>query len=166
MSLETFVAFDLSAGRDSKPFGRGSVGLDFGHVDLLFGLVRKLLRRKQHRHVPAFQARLDINFRDVLYLLDYPAQRLPAELRMGYLAAAKKDRHFDSLALLDELPDVTHLVFDVMCVRARSHLDFFDFNDGVFFRSVCFFSLLIPELSVVHHATDRRLSFWCDFDQI
>jgi hypothetical protein len=27
-------------------------------------------------------------------------------------------------------------------------------------------SLLVPEFSVVHHATDRRLSFWRDFDQI
>jgi hypothetical protein len=40
VSLETFIAFDLSAGRDSKPFGRGSVGLDFGHINLLFSLVR------------------------------------------------------------------------------------------------------------------------------
>ena len=36
VSLETFIAFDLAAGRDSKPFGRGSVGLDFGHFNLLF----------------------------------------------------------------------------------------------------------------------------------
>jgi hypothetical protein len=38
MSLKTFIAFDLSAGRYSKPFGRGSIGLDFGHFDLLFVL--------------------------------------------------------------------------------------------------------------------------------
>jgi hypothetical protein len=40
MSLETFVAFDLTAGGDSKPFGRGSVSLDFGHINLLFSLIR------------------------------------------------------------------------------------------------------------------------------
>jgi hypothetical protein len=40
VSLETFIAFDLSAGRNSKPLGRGPVSLDFGHINLLFSLVR------------------------------------------------------------------------------------------------------------------------------
>jgi hypothetical protein len=36
----------------------------------------------------------------------------------------------------------------------------------VLFRSVRLFSLLIPEFSIVHHPTDRRLGFGRDFDQI
>ena len=40
VSLETFIAFDLSARRNSKPLGRGPVSLDFGHINLLFSLVR------------------------------------------------------------------------------------------------------------------------------
>jgi hypothetical protein len=165
VSLEAFITLDFSTGRHSKPFGRSSVGLDFRHINLLFSL-DNLLGRKQHRHVPPFQTRLDIHFGNVLYLLDHFAQRLPAQLWVSNLAPSKKNRNFDSLALLDKLPDVTDLVFNVMRVRARSHFNFFDFNHGVLFRSVSLFPLLVPELPVVHHTADRRLSFWRDFDQV
>ena len=40
VSLETFITFDLSGGRNSKSLGRGPVSLDFGHINLLFSLVR------------------------------------------------------------------------------------------------------------------------------
>ena len=46
---------------------------------------------------------------------------------------AEHDRHFDLVALFKEPLDVVHLEIDIMVVRPRSQLDFFDNDDGLVF---------------------------------
>ncbi len=56
---------------------------------------------------------------------------------------------------------------DIVGISARTHLNFLDFYDRVFFRrAMGFLFLLVAEFAVIHHSANRRLRFCCDFDEI
>src|SRR5574342_708940 len=119
-----------------------------------FELGRRSFRRQQHRHASPFQARSDINLRDILDLVDHSREHLPAQLRMSDFPPAKEYRDFHPLAAFDKLANAFNFMRHVMPVGARSHLDFLDLDDGMFLRPMRFFLLLVTKLSVVHHAAN------------
>jgi hypothetical protein len=170
MTLESFVAFDFAAAGHTESFGRGSIGFDFWHFLLLRLTLSKILgrlfRRQQHRHASAFQARFDVDLGDILHLIDDTPKHLPAQFWVRDFPAAKKNRDFDPLAFADELTNVADLVLDVVRVGARTHFDFFDFDNRMFFRPMGLFFLLVAKFAVIHHAAYRRLRVGSDFDQI
>src|SRR3990167_8720736 len=126
-----------------------------------------LLRRQQHRHVSTLQPGRDIERGDILDLTEDAVQHLLSKLWMGDFSATEENRDFDPLAPFDKLADIADLIYEVMTVRPGPHLDLLDGYKSLFFLGpVRFFSLFIAELSVIHHAADRRLSFRRHLDQV
>ena len=84
MALVSLVTFDLTGTGDAKSLRRRSIGSYFWHLIaplcffLSLTLALDLFRRQQHRHIAPFQARLDIDFGDVLHQANHPREHLPA----------------------------------------------------------------------------------------
>src|SRR4030095_15688672 len=126
-------------------------------VLILLWMAFLCLGREQHGHAPSFQTRFDVHLGDVLQSTDHAGKHLLAQLGMGDFPTAKEHRYFHSLAFLDELANIAHLVLHVMSIGTRAHFYFLDLNNRGF-GSMRFLFLLVAKLAVIHHTANRRLS--------
>src|SRR5690606_7317383 len=87
-----------------------------------------LLRRDHHDHLPAFQARPQLDH-DVLAQVGLdPGGHLPAQLLVANLATAEADVDLDLLAILQEAAHVAQLDLVVALVGDRAELHFLDLD--------------------------------------
>ena len=86
---------------------------------------------------------------------------------MGYLAAAKRDGEFNTLAFLNKAPDMLHFEAHVVHGSPRAHLHFLDHvGAGMPLRVVLFLFERVPVFVKIGDAADRGLGGRRYLDQV
>src|SRR6185437_1986992 len=108
-----------------------------------------------------------VRLRDIANLFDDPVEQRPSEFRMGYLAAAKRNRELNTLAVGYKASDVGNLELDVVSAGQRAHLYFLDCaGRRTALGIMSLFLLRVTILVVVGDAADRRRRGGRHFDQV
>src|SRR5207248_3674712 len=89
---------------------------------------RLRLTRQDGVHLVAFHSRHRLGHCDLGELLDEALEDPPADLGMRHLAASKKDRGLDLVAVFEEALDVLLLELIVVLVDLGPELDFLDLD--------------------------------------
>ena len=128
---------------------------------------RRLPRGEDEEHILAFELRVALDDRAVREI-DRDAIEQPFSVRrVGDLAAAEHDRHFDFAAV--EKQPFGHLRFDFVVVRVDLGSQFHLAQFEVFLllaRVFVFLRLLVLQSTVITNATDRRNRGGRDLDEV
>ena len=137
------------------------------------GLVRvmrfrkRLLRRQQHHHLPAFHSRKRFDDGVRLQVVTDPLEEPDTELLVRHLAAAETQRDLRLVAFAEKSDQVAKLDLVVAFVGPRPELHFLDLNLlQLELRFVLLFRLTVLELAEVHDPAHRRLCRRRNFHQI
>src|SRR6266446_2885249 len=128
---------------------------------------KRLLRRHDHGHLPAFHPRHLLDFGVLLEVVPDPHQDVHSQLLMRQFAPAEPHGHLDLVAFLDEFDHAAHFYIVIVVVDAGAQLDFFDFDDFLLFAGfVLFLLLFIFIFAEIEDFTNRRVGGRRDLDEI
>jgi len=84
-----------------------------------------------------------------------------------HLAAAKAQRHFDLVAILQKLEHIAHLHIVIVVVRVGTELHLFDLDGLLLFTRLSFFLLsLVFEFPVIHDFAYGRIGVWRNLNKV
>src|SRR6266478_9148759 len=128
---------------------------------------KRLLRRHDHGHLPAFHPRHLLDFGVLLEVVPDPHQDVHSQLLMRQLAPAEPHGHLDLVAFLDEFDHAAHFYIVIVVVDARAKLYFLDLDDFLLFASFVFlFLLFVFELAEIEDFANRRIGAGRDLDEV
>lgn len=157
---ENFSVFLFFFNRHTRSSSSESCGA-CGGGDLL------LVRSEDDCHVPAFEHRIAFENSDRFETGDDAVQEVLANLRMRNLASAEHDRHFDLVALLEQLRCGARLEVDIVIVDLRLHPHLAELDvDLVFLGLPILLRLFVLEAAEVHQSRDRRACRRRDLDKV
>ena len=124
-------------------------------------------RRENHRHHPAFKARVGFDHPHFLEILRDAKEYLPSQLGVRHLPSPKHHGQLDLVSLFQEPPSVTGLEIVVVVLDPGAKLHLFDQNVVLFlFRLPSRPLRLIFEFPVVHEFNHGRPSLRRHFHEI
>jgi hypothetical protein len=90
-----------------------------------------------------------------------------AKIRVRHFAPTEHHRHFDLVALLQELRGLPALRREIVIIDLGTNAHFLELDDVlVLARFALLAALFVPELAVIHQAANRRNRIRRDFHQI
>jgi hypothetical protein len=114
-----------------------------------------LLRRKQHYHLAAFNARALIDYRHVFQVGFDPIKQLQTKILVSHLAAAEAKRDLGLVAVFEEAAQVAQLDLIVAFLGAGPEFDFLDLDLLLLLaRCLLLFLQLEAMLAVIHDPTN------------
>ena len=131
---------------------------------LIFGIFLLLssgrwLSEQNHGHHSSFHLRSAFDDRDICHKFSEPVQLLPPEFRVSDLTGPEHTRHFNFVALSNELPCFSDTSLDVVFRNTRTNLYTLYFLLGLLFV-ISQFRFQVFMLAVVDDSTYRWVSIW------
>ena len=124
-------------------------------------------RCKHHRHVAAFEERLDLDRPNLLDVVGEPHQQVSSAVRMLAFAAPEHDRDLHLRPLVQKADDVALLGLVVVNSNLGSELDLLDEDLRLVLPCrLRLLFLLIAVLPEVHHLGHGRIRACSDLDQV
>src|SRR5882724_7570992 len=140
---------------------RGALGFLLRHSALAVG---RLFRREYHRHVPALELRLGLDFAYVHERRRDPVQHRLAQFQVGDLPAAVHHGHFHLVAVAEELPRVAGLEVEIVVVDPRPVLHFLELDDVLLLLGrpgrLGFLELELPVVHDLDHGRARHRRYF------
>src|SRR5215211_747829 len=122
---------------------------------------------KDDEHLVPFHPWPCFNFTYVHEVLLQLLQYSRTQFTVRHLAAAKPDRGFDFVALLEPLARMLHAILVVVIVRSRSELNFLDRDRHLLLlRLVCLLLRFVLVLSEIDDPANRRIGVRSDLDEV
>src|SRR6266446_9881974 len=128
---------------------------------------KRLLRRHDHSHLPAFHPRHLLDFGVLLEVVPDPHQDVHSQLLMRELAPTEPHGHLDLVTLLDEFDHAAHFYIVIVIIDAGAQFDFFNLDDFLLLAGfVLFLLLLVFIFAEIEDFADRRVGVWRYLDEI
>ena len=125
------------------------------------------LRPKDREHLVALHAGPHFNFANVRQILLELFQNPRAQFPVRHFTAAEPNRSLYLVAFGEPLARMLHAITVIVLIGAGAKLNFLDGNDNLLFLClVCFFLGEVLKLAIVDDLANRRVSVWCDLDQV
>ena len=123
----------------------------------------------QHNHLAAFHLGEVLDLAELCcdHVICDTLQKFAAQVLVRHLTAAKAQRDFDFVTVVEKLDHVAHFDVVIMRVGVRAELDIFDLDDLMLFAGLGFALLLfVFELAEIHYFANGWVCIGRNLDKV